>query len=293
MSRPSCVVRADEFEGEERPRFTHGGGVKSKVWELGNRVGLTQMGVSMRRVEPGCKSTHRHFHTVEEEWVWVLSGAGVVRIGPHRLPVRAGSFVGFPPGPRPHHLISEGSEALVFLEGGERRRREDTGVYVDSRRVWGPDGLADTNEAPPPEEGDASQCLQLDDLAREVFHHEVDAAAIRQFVELHGPTGLERQAVRWARVAAGDRSTAYHMHDRTDEWVYILEGRAQARVGEDRFEVSAGDLMGHPAGGAPHMMEPSTELTYLMGGQIDRDDVVIYPEAGVERRHGKIVSARV
>jgi len=79
------------------------------------------------------------------------------------------------------------------------------------------------------------------------------------------------------------------MHDRTDEWVYILEGRAQARVGEDRFEVSAGDLMGHPAGGAPHMMEPSTKLTYLMGGQIDRDDVVIYPEAGVERRHGKIM----
>jgi uncharacterized cupin superfamily protein len=96
-----------------------------------------------------------------------------------------------------------------------------------------------------------------------------------------------RQAVRWTRVAVGDRSTAYHTHDRTDEWVYILEGRAHVRSGEDHFEVSAGNFVGHPAGGPAHVMEPISELTYLMGGQIDPDDVVIYPEAGVQRRRGR------
>ena len=35
-------------------------------------------------------------------------------------------------------------------------------------------------------------------------------------------------------------------------------------------------------------MEPISELTYLMGGQIDPDDIVIYPDAGVRRRHGRI-----
>ena len=35
-------------------------------------------------------------------------------------------------------------------------------------------------------------------------------------------------------------------------------------------------------------MEPVSELTYLMGGQRDPDDVVIYPEAGVRRIHGRI-----
>jgi uncharacterized cupin superfamily protein len=100
-----------------------------------------------------------------------------------------------------------------------------------------------------------------------------------------------RQAVRWARVAAGDRSTAYHTHDRTDEWVYILEGRANVRVGDDHFEVSAGDFLGHPAGGLPHRMEPTSEITYLMGGQSDPADVVDYPEAGVQRRNGRIVPA--
>jgi uncharacterized cupin superfamily protein len=291
IERPSCVIRADEFEGELRPRFLKGEGVGALVWELSKRVGLSQMGVSLRSTEPGFKSTNRHFHTVEEEWVFVLSGEGFVRIGPHRLPVRSGSFIGFPQGPRPHHFEASGEQPLVFLEGGERRKDEDTGWYVDDGWMWEPGGFKETKQPPPQEEGDASQCVHLDELPRTIFQHEVDARAIRQLSDLRSATGLMRQAVRWARVAAGDRSTAYHTHDRTDEWVYILEGRANVRVGDDHFEVSAGDFLGHPAGGLPHRMEPTSEITYLMGGQSDPDDVVDYPEAGVQRRNGRIVPA--
>ena len=61
------------------------------------------------------------------------------------------------------------------------------------------------------------------------------------------------------------------------------------RVGEDRFEVAAGDFVGHPAGGLPHVMEPETDLTYLMGGMSDPEDVVTYPDARVQRREGRIV----
>ena len=68
-------------------------------------------------------------------------------------------------------------------------------------------------------------------------------------------------------------------------------GRANARVGDDHFEVSPGDFLGHPAAGEPHVMEPITDITYLMGGQCDPDDVVDYPEAGVQRRAGRIVPA--
>lgn len=260
----------------------------SEVWELGKRAGLAQMGVSIRSTLPGSKSSHRHFHTVEEEWVFVLSGSGFVRIGPLRLPVEEGSFVGFPPGPRPHHFEATGNGPLLVLEGGERRSDEDSGWYVDEGWEWAPGRFDQSRDAPPSEEGDASQCVQLAELPQRSFHHDVDEKAIRHFVDLHSPTGLTRQAVRWARVAAGGHSTAYHRHDRTDEWVYILEGRASARVADQRFEVSAGDFLGHPAGGAPHVMEPITELSYLMGGQIDPEDVVDYPEAHLQRRKGKL-----
>ena len=288
MSRPDCVVRVLDLPAEKRPRFLPAQGVGARVRALGDAVGLTRMGVSLREIEPGVAGTHRHFHEIEEEWVYVLAGEGQLRLGPHRLPVRAGSFVGFPPGPSPHHFVGGGSGPLVLLEGGERRREQEVVHYPDLGQVARARKLAPASGPFPAEEGDASQCLHVDDLAPREFQHEVDERAKRLLRTLHRPTGLRRQAVRWTLVRAGDHSTAYHTHDRTDEWVYILSGRAHARVGNDRFEIVEGDFLGHPAGSAPHVMEPLTDLVYLMGGQIDPDDVVLYPEAGVQRRAGTI-----
>ena len=289
-ARPSCVVDIDGLPGESRPRFTKTPGVAATVRQPSAATGLTAMGVHVRSVEPGLAGTNRHFHTVEEEWSYVLAGRGVLRIGPLRIAVRPGCFAGFPPGPRPHHFIAEGDEPLVFLEGGERRPDEDGCWYPDVRLCSRGRKPVEPYEEPPPEQGDESQVLHVDDLAIQAFQHDVDSRARRDMRVLHRPTGLERQAVYWARVASGMRSTAFHTHERTDEWVYVLAGRAVVRVGNERFEVGPRDFIGHPAGSAPHVMEAIEELTYLMGGQIDRDDIVIYPDAGLRRVHGKLVS---
>jgi uncharacterized cupin superfamily protein len=280
-------VRALHVRAEARPRFVTEAGVRSEVRALGDAAGLTRMGVALRTVPPGFASTHRHYHEIEEEWAYVLAGSGTVRIGPDRIGVRPGSFVGFPPGPRPHHFLAEGPEPLGFLEGGERRR-EDTGWWVDLRIGWKDGKRADAVGALPPELGDAGQHLHVEAAELRPFQHDVDPAARRVMRSLARETGLAHQAVRWTRVAAGDRSTAYHTHDRTDEWVYVLRGRARARVGEDRFEVGEGDFLGHPAGGPAHAMEPITDLEYLMGGMVDPGDVVLYPEARVQRRGGRL-----
>jgi uncharacterized cupin superfamily protein len=215
-----------------------------------------------------------------------------VRIGPHRIPVGPGHFVGFPPGPRPHHFLAEGEQTLVLLEGGERRRDEDGGCYPDARKLWRAGAFVEPYEEPPPEEGELWQCVRVADIAITAFQHDVDAGARRRVRKLHVPTGLKRQAVAWAQVDAGTRSTAFHTHERTDEWIFILSGRAIARVGEERFEVGPNDFLGHPAGGPAHVMEALEELTYLMGGQIDADDVVTYPEARVRRVRGRLEPLR-
>ena len=290
MARPSCVVRVADVPAEQRPRRLAAKDVRSEVRELSKLAGLTRMGVSLRSMQPGFASTNRHFHMVEEEWSYVLSGAGTVRIGPHRIGVRAGHFVAFPPGGGAHHFLAAGSEPLVILEGGERRKGEESVWYPDLGAVFRNEQIEKTAEMPAGAEaqGDPAQCLHIDDAKPFDFQHEVDPRARRVLKTLHTPSGLTRQAVRWSRVAAGDRSTAYHTHDRTDEWVYILEGRTRVRVADAWFEAAAGDFLGHPAGGASHVMEPITDLVYLMGGQIDPDDIVTYPDAGVQRRQGLI-----
>lgn len=287
MARPACVVRVDDLTAEQPPRFTPG--VGALLRPVGDATGLARMGVWHRTIAPGMAGTHRHYHLVEEEWAWVLAGRGVVRIGPHTVPVRAGSFAAFPPGPCPHHFVNDGDEPLLVLEGGERRREEDVGRYVDVARAWDRGRFFETDEPPPPEQGDPSQVVHVDDVAERDFQHDVDPEARRVLRSLSRATGgLERQVVRWSRVRAGAHSTAYHTHDRTDEWIYVLAGRAAVRVGDERFEVTAGDFVGHPAGGSPHIMQPIEDLTYLMGGMRDPEDVVDYPDAAKRRRAGRL-----
>lgn len=289
MARPSCVVNIADLPGEKRPRYTSTPGVAAMVRTVGDLTGLRQMGVGIRSVDPGFAGTNRHFHSLEEEWSFVLSGRGTLRLGPHRIPVSAGIFAAFPPGPRPHHFLAEGDAPLVFIEGGERRSKEDDVWYPDIRVMSRGRVLSKDYVEPPAEEGDLSQVIRVEDVEIRQFQHDLDPTVRRQTRSLHGQGGLTRQAVHWSRVSAGGRTTVFHTHDRTDEWVFILSGRGTARVGDDRFDIRPQDFLAHPAGGPPHVMEATEQLTYLVGGQSgDALDVVTYPEAGFRRVGGRL-----
>jgi uncharacterized cupin superfamily protein len=288
VNRPDCVRNVADVATEKRPRFASPANIGALVRPLSDATGLTQMGVWLREVRPGFAGTNRHFHLVEEEWTYVVSGAGSVRIGPHRLAVSAGDFVGFPPGPRPHHFLADLGETLVLLDGGERRPQEDRGRYVDLPLAWAAATRFETDEPPPEEEGDARQLVHPADLYAVDYTHPVDPRARRHMRFLSSPTGLERQVVSLMQVDAGDLSTARHTHDRTDEWVLVLDGRAEVQVGDATFPVGPHDFVAHPAGGPAHRMVATSALTYLVGGQSDLDDVVFYPDAGLRLVRGQL-----
>lgn len=283
-----AVVKVGEMEGQRRPRYTNTPGVGAIVRSPGAATGLSRMGVHMRSVAPGFAGTNRHFHTVEEEWLFVLKGEGTIRIGPLALPIRAGHFAGFPPGPCPHHVVNDGDAEIVFLEGGETRPDEDGCWYPDARIMSEGRKRVEPYREPPPEVGDVTQLVHIDELPIVEFQHDVDAGARRRMRALHRPTGLKRQAVYWAEVAAGDRSTAFHTHDRTDEWVYILSGTAVLDLGDEQIQVGPDVFIGHPAQGPEHVMQATTDLRYLMGGMIDAADIVTYPRHGTRRVAGKL-----
>ena len=79
----------------ERPREQRVDGITWRIRPLSDVGGLTRMGAKIREVEPGMAGTHLHFHDVEEEWSYVLSGRGRVKIGPLDLSVLAGHFAAF------------------------------------------------------------------------------------------------------------------------------------------------------------------------------------------------------
>ena len=280
--RPACVVPARSVAALELRSSEGGASVSARVRPVSDAAGLGQMGVKIREIEPGHSGTHLHYHEVEEEWAFVLSGRGRLRLGPHEIAVRAGHFAGFAPAPAPHHFVAEGDEPLVILEGGERRPEEDACTYpaLGLRVRRGVDEPIDVETLPRPV-GDPAHVVHFAELPERAKPHPLNPSAIRHQRSLDEAAGLERQACCWVRIEPGIESTTFHTHDRTDEWVYLLSGEVDVRIGDEWHVAGEGDFIAHPAGGPAHVMRARSEATYLMGGQSLPGDVVTYPERGM------------
>lgn len=88
---------------------------------LGDALGLHTFGVNLVRLEPGALSALRHWHTRQDEFIYVLEGevtlvteGGEQRLGP-------GTCAGFPAGRADgHRLVNRGPVTAVYLEVGDR-----------------------------------------------------------------------------------------------------------------------------------------------------------------------------
>jgi len=65
---------------------------------LGNALGLTKIGVNLTTLPPGKESAMRHWHSHEDELVFVLEGEVVLRTDAGEQLLRAGMCAGFPAG---------------------------------------------------------------------------------------------------------------------------------------------------------------------------------------------------
>lgn len=121
MGKPALLKRAD-VEAMPEDKFVHPLNRNAVRWtrSLGDATGLASIGVHLVRVRPGDESTELHFHHHDEEWIYVLSGAGVAEIGQHKCEVGPGDFMGFVAGSMPHALHNSGPGDLVYLVGGNR-----------------------------------------------------------------------------------------------------------------------------------------------------------------------------
>ncbi|QXP88256.1 cupin domain-containing protein [Methylococcus capsulatus] len=88
---------------------------------LGDALGLQNFGVNLVRLEPGAISAFRHWHSRQDEFVYVLEGelTLVTETGEQRL--AAGTCAGFPAGQADgHQLVNRSGRVAVYLEVGDR-----------------------------------------------------------------------------------------------------------------------------------------------------------------------------
>ena len=98
---------------------------------LGNACGLTHFGVNLVTLGPGGQSALRHWHTHEDEFVYMLSGEVTLVTDAGEQGLRAGMCAGYPAGKADgHHMINRGTVPATYLEVGDRVEA-DTAYYPD------------------------------------------------------------------------------------------------------------------------------------------------------------------
>lgn len=98
---------------------------------LGDAAGLNDFGVNLLHLPPGSWSSQRHWHKLEDEFVYVLEGEVVLVSDAGEEVLRPGDCAGFKAGlPDGHHLQNRSQKAAVLLEIGSRNPI-DAAAYPD------------------------------------------------------------------------------------------------------------------------------------------------------------------
>lgn len=123
---PKNVVRTAGLQREGAAHIKHPMNPNSEVFvhRLSDHAGIQRLHMNIARIPAGKESYLPHAHTMQEEWLFIVEGSGMVQIGEDDVSIGAGDYVGFPVDGTVHHLRNTGAEDLVVLQGGERTPRE-------------------------------------------------------------------------------------------------------------------------------------------------------------------------
>ena len=98
---------------------------------LGDAGGLTQFGVNIVTLAPGAKSSLRHWHLAEDEFVMITLGACTMMQDAGQVIMQVGDCAAFPAGvPDGHCFINHTDAEARFLVVGAKARAE-TATYCD------------------------------------------------------------------------------------------------------------------------------------------------------------------
>jgi uncharacterized cupin superfamily protein len=94
---------------------------------LGEAGGLKDFGVNLMTLPPGSWSSQRHWHSDEDEFVYVLEGELTLIEDGGATVLQAGDCAAFPKGTgNGHHLINNSAATARYLEMGSRNPQDLT-----------------------------------------------------------------------------------------------------------------------------------------------------------------------
>ncbi|PWC74870.1 cupin domain-containing protein [Azospirillum sp. TSH64] len=103
---------------------------------LGDPLGLINFGVNLTTLAPGASSALRHWHSRQDEFVYVVDGDLTLVTDAGETLLTAGMCAGFPQGVADgHRLINRSDRPASYLEVGDRSGGDEID-YSDEDMVW-------------------------------------------------------------------------------------------------------------------------------------------------------------
>jgi uncharacterized cupin superfamily protein len=98
---------------------------------LGDAFGLTRYGVNLVELTPGTWSSQRHWHTHEDEFVYIISGELTLITNAGEQVMTPGMVAAFPAGEADgHHIVNKSDKTAIYLEVGDRNLKDEV-TYPD------------------------------------------------------------------------------------------------------------------------------------------------------------------
>ena len=95
--------------------------------------GRSKIGVGILELFPGSTTRPAHWHSLEEEHLYVVSGMATLHLGAAEFLLTSGSYVCFPANqPEAHYLHNHTQQMFRYIMIGERIK-EDQVVYPDTQ----------------------------------------------------------------------------------------------------------------------------------------------------------------
>src|SRR4051794_7161368 len=109
---------------------------------LADHSGLKNFGVNLTRIIPGGQSSHRHAHSKQDEFVYVLEGEVVLETNAGSQTLPPGMCAAFPAGTLDaHRFVNRSSGDVLLLVVGDRTPGDEVSYPdIDMRAKLGPDG---------------------------------------------------------------------------------------------------------------------------------------------------------
>ncbi len=267
---------------------------------LGDPGGLTQFGVRIERLPPGSSSSMRHWHSAEDEFVYVLDGQLVLVEDTGESVMSEGTAAAFPAGIRNGHCLMNRSRGdATFLVAGWRDP-EDVCTYSGRDRICvksggaarftrrdgsplDPNAHAEPWDDPPPEgRGGMLDLAAIAPLSGSGYPEPHATEMLnRSWIPLGDAGGLTQFGVNLVTLAPGGVSSLRHWHSAEDEFILVLDGLFLLIEENGKTVLQPGDATAHPAGIANghHMRNIAGEhARFLVIGTRAACDVCTYSD---------------